>query len=168
MPLNTLLPIADIRMDGGTQSRVAIDESTVDSYAESLLNGDVLPPPIVFFDGSNYWLADGFHRVHAAIRAKRTEVYCFLKEGTQREAILYAVGSNVDHGLRRTNADKRRSIELLLQDPKWRQKSDAWIADTCRVSDKSVAGRRADLGFPALRRRQGRPIRRPDGEAWAA
>lgn len=29
--------------------------------------------------------------------------------GTKRDAILYSVGANSTHGLRRTNADKRRT-----------------------------------------------------------
>lgn len=37
-----------------------------------------------------------------------------------REAILFIVGANASHGLRRTNADKRRTVERLLADEEWR------------------------------------------------
>jgi len=35
--------------------------------------------------------------------------------------LLYAVGSNATHGLRRSNADKRRAAQMLLEDPEWVQ-----------------------------------------------
>src|SRR5262245_22985512 len=66
------LAIQQIRRDGGTQSRAALNEETITDYAdamEDLLripNGlSQFPPLIVFYDGTDYWLADGFHRVEA-------------------------------------------------------------------------------------------------------
>ena len=56
------LPMDVIRIDGGTQSRVKIRTDVVDDYAEHMANGAVFPPGVAFFDGKEYWLADGFHR----------------------------------------------------------------------------------------------------------
>jgi hypothetical protein len=60
-----------------------------------------------------------------------------------RGPLLHAVGANARHGLRRTNADKRRAVELLLADAEWAAKSSNWIAQTRGVS--AVFGRCLDL-----------------------
>ena len=52
--------------DGGAQMRVEMSESIIEEYAEAMLAGDVFPPIIVFSDGTDHWLADGFHRARAA------------------------------------------------------------------------------------------------------
>ena len=127
----------------GTQSRVSVDTKTVDEYAEALQNGATLPPVTVFFDGTNYWLADGFHRLAAHRRPNRREIEVEQRDGTQRDAILHSVGANASHGLRRSNADKRRAVEMLLSDPEWSQWSDREIAKQCAVSHPFVADVRA-------------------------
>ena len=59
------LPLDAIRIDGGTQSRQEINTDWVGSIYEKMLTGTVFKPVVVFFDGKEYWLADGFHRYHA-------------------------------------------------------------------------------------------------------
>ena len=39
-----------------------------------------------------------------------------MRQGGLRDAILHSVGANATHGLRRTNADKRRAVTILLED----------------------------------------------------
>ena len=68
----------------------------------------------VFFDGEVYWLADGFHRCHAAIAAGIEEIAAEAREGGRRDAILHAVGANATHGRPRTNEDRRRAVLMLL------------------------------------------------------
>ena len=57
--------IKTIRIDGGTQSRVEINNEIVAEYAALIKAGAEFPPVIVFYDGVDTWLADGFHRFHA-------------------------------------------------------------------------------------------------------
>jgi hypothetical protein len=45
----------------------------------------------------------------------------------------------------RTNADKRRAVELLLRDEEWSKKSDRWIAEKCGVSHNFVNSVRPQL-----------------------
>lgn len=130
------LQIDIIRIDGGTQPREAIDEQLVAEYAESV--GD-LPPMVVFNDGADYWLADGFHRWHAYRKAGFTTVSCDVRKGTCRDAVLYSVGANAEHGKRRTNADKRKAVQTLLNDAEWSKWSDRAIAKACRVGADLVA-----------------------------
>lgn len=133
----------------GTQSRVSVDTKTVDEYAESLQNGATLPPVTVFFDGTNYWLADGFHRLAAHRRLNRREIEVEQRDGTQRDAILHSVGANASHGLRRSNADKRRAVEMLLSDPEWSKWSSEAIAKQCHVSPHTVAAIRKSISANA-------------------
>ena len=68
------LDIAVIRLDGGTQPRAGIDQAVVEDYANDMAaNGDEFPPVQVVYDGAEYWLWDGFHRLHAR---KRTTIMC--------------------------------------------------------------------------------------------
>lgn len=140
-----MIPIESVRINGGTQSRVELNQSTISEYAESIRLAVDLPPVVVFFDGATFWLADGFHRFHAHREAGAMEIAGDIHTGTQRDAILYSVGANAAHGLRRTNADKRRAVETLLRDAEWSTWSDSAIARACAVSDKTVAAHRAPI-----------------------
>jgi hypothetical protein len=128
------IAIASIRRDGGTQPRAAINHQTVTEYASDMKEGAIFPPVIVFYDGSDYWLADGFHRVEAAWSVGLTKIAASVRQGTIRDAVLYSVGVNATHGLRRSNADKRRAVTTLLEDSEWRQWSNREIARKCAVS----------------------------------
>tara|TARA_Y100001933_G_scaffold254675_2_gene296677 strand:+ start:6681 stop:7412 length:732 start_codon:yes stop_codon:yes gene_type:complete len=139
------LQLNQIRIDGGTQPRVAIDEQVVADYAELYGSGFNLPPVTVFFDGANYWLADGFHRYWANKKIDCEYVFADIRQGTQRDAILYSVGANAKHGLRRTSADKRKSVLIMLEDEEWSQWSNREIAKQCGLSDKTVGATRKSL-----------------------
>ncbi len=132
------LPLEAIRLDGSTQARLAISTLVVDEYATAMHAGTPFPPVTVFRDGQDYWLADGFHRVFAARQAGLPTIAAEIHPGTQRNAILYAVGANAKHGLRRSNADKRNAVMRLLSDPEWRLWSNREIARRCHVDEGLV------------------------------
>ncbi len=132
------LEVSVIRRDGGTQPRALINPFQVDEYAADMAAGATFPPVVVFNDGSEYWLADGFHRVAAAEKAGFRSVCVDVRQGTRRDAVLYSVGANSAHGLRRTNEDKHRAVLTLLQDEEWRQWSNVEIARRCGVSHTFV------------------------------
>lgn len=134
-----------IRIDGGTQPRAQTEEDVINDYAEAMKEGAQFEAVILFYDGSAYWLADGFHRVEAAKRAGLLDVAAEVHQGTQRDAILFSVGANDKHGLRRTNADKRRAVERLLRDDEWEQWSDREIAKRCKVTHPFVSKIRTEL-----------------------
>jgi len=139
-----MIEISKVRLDGGTQSRAAIHEDTVAEYAAAMRDtAAVFPPIIVYFDGTDHWLADGFHRLEAWRQIGRTEVPAEIRQGDRRLAILHSVAANSAHGLRRTNADKRRAVLCLLEDAEWSQWSNREIARRCAVDDHLVADVRA-------------------------
>lgn len=141
----TLLDIAKIRTDGGTQSRLAVNPDIVKEYARLMRDGIELEPLSVVYDGENYWLADGFHRIHAARRVGIKALNVVLQFGTLRDAILFSCGANAKHGLRRTNMDKRKAVETLLRDKEWSHWSNTEIARWCGVSRPTVAKYRLEF-----------------------
>lgn len=141
------LKLAQIITNGGTQPRAEINPFKVDEYLEDMNNGAVFPAIAVFYDGTSYWLADGYHRLKAHLKAGYHDIECDIHQGTQRDAILYSVGANATHGLRRTNEDKRRAVNRLLNDDEWSQWSNREIAKRCRVSEgmvRSLRTKRSD------------------------
>ena len=138
------IPISQIR-DAGAQVRAEMYPDTIRDYADDMLDGAVFPPIILFHDGTQYWLADGYHRLESAKKIKREIVAAEVRQGTARDAILYGIGANASHGLRRTQADKRRAIERLLKDPEWSQMSDRKLAAIAKVDHKTVGNVRREL-----------------------
>ena len=139
------LNLNEIRIDGGTQPRIAIDKKTVAEYAELLAFGTEFPPVVVFFDGTNNWLADGFHRYFSNKQTKRDCLQAEIHKGTQRDAVLYSVGANATHGMRRSNHDKQKAVLTLLKDEEWFKWSDSEIAKRCGVSPSTVGAQRSSL-----------------------
>lgn len=105
-----LINMSVIRMDGDTQVRVKIDEAMVTEYAQMMLNGVVFDPIVVFNDGRSLWLADGFHRVHAAIKNDFTQIDATVKMGTQDEAKLYAFAANGHRGMSLSPEDLKKIV----------------------------------------------------------
>lgn len=142
------LDLENIRIDGGTQSRVELNESVVSDYADAIAAGENLPPVVVFFDGADHWLADGFHRYFGHKKLGLVEILADIREGTRRDAVLFSVGANGNHGLRRSNADKRKAVETLLKDADWAKWSDREIARQCGVSHEYVRQTRTAICQP--------------------
>jgi hypothetical protein len=140
-----------IRSDGGAQARVCLNDDVVAEYAEADAAGADFPPGVVFHDGTDYWLADGFHRKAARQRNRRKDMLVEVRQGSRRDAILYAAGANAQHGLRRTNDDKRIAVMRLLTDDEWKQWSDREIARRCGVGHPLVAEVRAELSGSSSR-----------------
>ncbi|MDF5722998.1 MAG: ParB N-terminal domain-containing protein [Rhizonema sp. PD37] len=134
------LALDEIRRDGGTQPRAAINLQHVKLLEEQMEDGQQLEPVIVFYDGESYWLADGFHRWHAHRNREEEVITCVIHTGSRRDAVLYSVGANADHkpALPRSRDDKRRAVMTLLNDPEWHKWSDREIARRCCVSHDFV------------------------------
>lgn len=134
--------ISDLRRDAELQCRAkGTQRTTVTEYATSMTAGAIFPPVVVFRDRQGVlWLADGFHRCAAAEHAGVAELAADVREGGRRDALLYAAKANAEHGLRRTNADKRRAVLLVLA--AFPKMSDRKIGEACGVDNKTVAAAR--------------------------
>ena len=123
-----------IDRDSRTQARVSTCDDTVDEYVAALENGEEFPKVVLFWDGEKAFIGDGWQRIAAHQAVGREEINADMRDGVLRDAILYAAGANTEHGLRRSNEDKRRAVEMMLDDPVWRLWSQRKIAEHCRVS----------------------------------
>lgn len=129
-----------LALDSDVQMRSGLSSDLIREYAESMSNGTKFPPIVVYTrEGlGRYYVADGFHRVKAAMSIHLPNIFAEVRDGSKRDAILCAVGANANHGMRRTPADKRRSIIALLTDPEWCKWATAEIARRCNVSHALV------------------------------
>ena len=132
------ISIQDIRMDQSAQARARMSEDVVVEYAASMASSK-FPPIDVYRDAEGVaWLADGWHRTHAAMRNGDHSIWAYVREGGAREALRHSIGSNSAHGLRRTSADKTRAVTLLLTDSEWGSYSDRQLARMAKVSPTFV------------------------------
>jgi hypothetical protein len=160
------IALAQIRTDCGTQARVKIKDAVVREYADAMKvqiqeGGLRFPAVVVFTDGENFWLGDGFHRVRAAGKAGLNEILAEIRQGGQRDALLFSISANAEHGLPRTNADKRHAVLLVLNDPEWRLWSDREIARRCQVGNGLVSRLRSSASVLKEQMRP-RKVRRGD------
>ena len=137
-----LVEIAKLVLSDDLFARERLDEETIAEYSEAMQEDDQRFPAIRVIrlpGGGPLWVVDGWHRVEAAKRAKFSKMRASIREGKWANAVLAAVGSNTRHGLRRSNADKRRVVEMLLELPEWAEASDREVARRCGVSHPFVA-----------------------------
>jgi hypothetical protein len=133
------LRIDQIRIDGGTQPRVDINQDTVARYEQDLKLGATFPPVPVFFDGTTYWAAGGFHRILAHTRFGATEIDVDVNRGTVEDARWFSYAENKDHGLPRSNKDIERAVTAALGHPRAAEMSARAIAEYLGVSHVTVA-----------------------------
>ena len=152
-----------IRLDGGTQARVALNTDVVAEYAAHLQEGDVFPPITVFHDGSDHWLADGFHRYMANKQNGATEIECDLKTGTLEDAKLWSYGANSKRGLSMSREDKRKVILLMLQHPEWSKWTNSEIAKHIGVSGMTIGRVKAGLVYDAEKEPASKKFTQKDG-----
>jgi adenylylsulfate kinase len=130
-----MLEISKIRTDGGTQSRLSLDLAVVQEYSELMEVGVEFPPVRTWFDGSEYWLVDGFHRVAAAMRIGGLKLSAEVHSGSLDDARWDSFSANSTHGIRRTAADIEAVIRQALGHPNSRHLSNNQIAQHLHVPE---------------------------------
>ena len=132
------LNLLNIRIDGGTQARDQLNQETVAEYAEKMRDGEAFPPVTVYFDGSDYWLVDGFHRYFATKSNGKTSIDCDIENGTLKEAVRFSWKANAKRGLPLNSNDHRKIILAMLQDIEAKEWSNRKIAEYVGVSHSTV------------------------------
>ena len=134
------LNLLNIRIDGGTQARLKLNQDVVKDYAEHMREGAVFPALVVFHDGAEYWLVDGFHRFFALRANAVVSTECDIRTGTLREAILFSKGANggSKRGLSASDDDNRTSIIWMLNDDEYSKWTNTAIAKHIGVSAMTV------------------------------
>lgn len=139
--------LKDIELDSSLQVRESLDQEVINDYSEALREGAKFPAITVFRVGNRNLLVDGWHRFFAHKKAGLADVEVELIEGSMRDATLCAIGANSEHGLRRSNKDKRKAVMMLLDDFEWAEWSDRKIAQVAKVSSMTVGTIRKSLGL---------------------
>lgn len=141
MALETL-KLTEVTIDDSIQPRAEQNteqnNGIVNEFCEDMKRGDIFPPVEAVFDEKKWWLYDGWKRMAALKKLKKKEVRVKITKGNRQKAVELAAQANRTHGCRRTNADKRRAVEILLAN-EWAEKSDRAIAEHCGVSNHLVA-----------------------------
>src|SRR5690625_7850772 len=99
------IKLEEISIYGGTQTRAATNDEAIVHYAEEMEDGTQFPPITVFFDGSKYWLADGFHRSLAAKQNGNEEILAEDHETSRTKHMEQGLGTKATTGRRRTAVD---------------------------------------------------------------
>jgi hypothetical protein len=136
-----------IKLERATQARVKMDPNRI-TFLLALLEGgkDFDDLPELYFDGQYYWPGDGFHRLHAYLKKGRALIDAWVREGSERDAMIHACGANDAHGMPRSRKDVQRAIKLLLEDSELKLLSDRRLAELARCTDKTVAAVRKEQG----------------------
>ncbi len=119
--------LRELTLDPRCQVRVQLYEDHVAQMVEYLQTKDErgkfyqLPPIIAFRTGRRgpLWVADGWHRFRAHELAGRKTICVDIREGTLRDAVLFAVGANARHGRRLEEKEVRQAVLILLEDEEW-------------------------------------------------
>jgi hypothetical protein len=155
----TELKLSELVSDNAFQPRLGLDDDHVEAMVEALnhnlMTFDNDPIHVWVIEGQ-YLIIDGHHRFAAFSRKSDCIVAVpvivhetvqndgeSVEEHTRRsraDALQKAITANNHHGspLKRSRADNRRAIELLLDDPMNRQLSDSAIASLVGVTSATV------------------------------
>jgi len=132
------LHIDKIRTDGGTQARASLQPAVVRRYAGLIADDLVFPPLRVWFDGSHYWLSDGFHRLAAAALAGFKYVTVEVFSGSQQDAIWDSFNANSRHGLAFKHSDLALVIERALKHQRAASLSNVEIARYIGTTEATI------------------------------
>ena len=135
------LELAQIVFDKEVQVRVETDEETAKDYYDAMETEEDMkkfPPLTVYFDGCNYWLADGHHRYWAAFRRGYKKILVKVIDGSHDDAILAAVKLNAQNGLRFNDNDWEKIIPLVTSKKQWSDWSNRKLAEELKCSEITI------------------------------
>ena len=141
------MKLSEIKIEPELMMRVGINQEIVDEYAQALLDGDKFPPIILFHDGDDYHLADGWKRYYAHKKSGLEIIDADVRMGTYDDAFDYAFAhANHSNGERYSSEDKRHALELALEKERYIKKSDRQLSQELRVSHTFVSKVRKAVG----------------------
>ncbi len=137
------MPVFLLKTDKGTQRR-QINLEVVTQYAEQMAEGAKFDPIDAVYDGKDYIVWNGFHRVNAYKKANIKMVRVSVTDGDAAEAIHLSLGANKD-SLQRTQAEKNACARVMITDPRYEAWTDEQRANHIGVSRSTIARVKADI-----------------------
>jgi hypothetical protein len=135
-----IVPIERVAAYQDLMMRTELPEATVQAYA-SIIQQSAFPPlECAQIAGEpELLLFNGFIRYEAWKRCQAAQVEVVIYPvDTRDDAVLLAVKSDSYTGLKRTNKDKQRAVELLLATDKYRDMAATDVANAAGVNETSV------------------------------
>lgn len=148
--------IKDLTLDTRFQARSRMDLQVIKDYEAVISENRDMPPIKVVRIQDVLYVVDGFHRIHAYRNQGRDRIEADVVDGNDRLALELAVSANQAHGLRRSNQDKTKAVEMVLDDLELMGESDRFIAKLCGVSPPFVGDIRTRLEKPKASSRYAR------------
>ena len=139
-PVEEVLKIAEIDLSVCKSVRSSINLEAVERYKEVA----DLPPIDVFRGKAVDYAGDGGHRIARGVALEETTIRamvhpCGSDAEAMRGALLHAIGpANVRHGLPRSSADLRATVETAILTPDIGVQSDRNIAEMCHCNRSVV------------------------------
>jgi hypothetical protein len=120
--------------------RTELNQDVVNEYAQAMLDGDKFPPIVVFNDGDNNYVAEGFTRCAAAKQAGIEIIDADVHMGTYEDAFDYAfTKANHDNGQRYKNVDKVSAFKKAFTRDRYIKQSDRELGRLYQVSNRFVS-----------------------------
>jgi hypothetical protein len=82
------IEVSALAQAAGDRAERHVDDARVHRYMQVF---DSLPPLVAFLTDEGMLLADGYHRLAAAVRLQLSTVTVDVREGTRRDALAFAV-----------------------------------------------------------------------------
>ncbi len=134
------LKLDDLVLDQDLNLRDRLDDATIERYAEAWPK---LPAVTVYEVDGRWLLADGFHRHAAAVALGKKTIHAEVRQGAFEDALDFAAGVNLAHGLPFNRNERRRAVEIKLRlHPEW---ADRRLSEELGVSRDLIAKVRKGL-----------------------
>lgn len=130
----------EVVIDERLNLRDHLDLEAIERYEEVLKR---LPPLTLYNIDDQLTLVDGFHRFTAATNKGLDKLPAEIHQGTYMEALDFAAGANLWHGVPPTRAERRRMVEIKLK--LHHDQSDRALAEQLSVSRELIAKVRKSL-----------------------
>jgi hypothetical protein len=136
-----------IHTDDAIKPRLELDRRWIEALAKAIRQDCKLPPVVCFYDGDNYWLADGLDRLEAAKLAEQKTILADIRQGSRQEAISYSKSGS------RRNKEKQQVVDRFLELLKFmgEEEKKYWsnidIGAYCAVSNTQVSNRMKEVGY---------------------
>lgn len=124
----------EVVIDERLNLRDRLDQEAIERYEEVLRR---LPPLTLFSIDDQLTLVDGFHRFAAATNKGLDKLPAEIHQGSYTEALDFAAGANLWHGVPPTRAERRRMVEIKLK--LHHETSDRALSEQLSVSREFIA-----------------------------
>lgn len=124
----------EVVIDDRLNLRDHLDQEAIERYEEVLHR---LPPLTLFQIEDQLTLVDGFHRFTAAHNKGLEKLPAEIHQGSYMEALDFAAGANLWHGVPPTRAERRRMVEIKLK--LHHEMSDRTLSEKLSVSREFIA-----------------------------